>query len=319
MITHRNSLFLKKKNHPSNDGIKTTYNLFRNRVNREVKKAKRDYFQTYFRNNLNNMKKTWQGIKEIININNRSSAKISQLSLNGRQLSSNDEMANAFNNFFTNVGPNLDKNIPNPRRDRSPAFYLKSRVPTSFLISPTNPNEIGDLISNLDDSKSSGPSFIPIKLLKLVSAEVAIPLSDIFNTSFNEGIFPELNKIAKVVPIHKSGSTKDVNNFRPISLLSVFSKLLEKLMANRVNTFIELHSIIYPQQFGFRSSCSTSHSLISIIETIRKTIDNNNYGCGVFIDLKKAFDTVNHDILLEKLEHYGFRGVSLMVQVLLNW
>ena len=120
------------------------------------------------------------------------------------------------------------------------------------------------------------------------------------------------NKIAKVIPSHKKRPTNDVNNYRPISLLSTFSKIMEKLMAVRLNTYLELHEIIYPTQFGFRSGySSTTHSLITITENINKTLDRNKYGCGVFIDLKKAFDTVNHNILLQKLEHYGIHGDSI--------
>ena len=130
--------------------------------------------------------------------------------------------------------------------------------------------------------------------------------------SKKEGIFPDINKIAKVIPIHKKGPTNDVNNYRPISLLSTFSKIMEKLMAVRLNDFLQLHSIIYPNQFGFRAGCSTTHSLISIIETINKTIEQKKFGCGVFIDLKKAIDTVNHNILLQKLEHYGIRDNALL-------
>ena len=140
-------------------------------------------------------------------------------------------MADAFNEFFTKIGPKLDEGIPNARRDRDPTFYLKSRVPVSFLISPTNPREIKELIGNLDDSKSSGPCSVPTKLLKLVNEEISFPLSEICNVSFKEGVFPEKNKTAKVIPSHKGGSTKDVNNYRPISLLSIFSKIMEKLMA----------------------------------------------------------------------------------------
>ena len=115
-------------------------------------------------------------------------------------------------------------------------------------------------------------------MLKLARHELSIPQNDICNTSFNAGIFPE--KI-------KKGPTNDVNNYRPISLLSVFSKLLEKLMVVRLTTHLEVYEIIYPNQFGFRPGYSTSLSLISITETIKNTLDNNKYGCDVFIDLKK--------------------------------
>ena len=207
-------------------------------------------------------------------------------------------MSNAFNDFFTNIGPKLDDEIPKCRKPDGATFYLNSRVHESFLIYPTNPNEISNIICSLDDSKSSGPCSVPTKLLKLSADVVSIQLSDICNTSFEEGSFPDKNKMAKVIPCLKKGSSKDVNNYRPISLLSIFGKIMEKLMAARLTNYLDNHSIIYPNQFGFRAGFSTTDSLISITETIKKTLDNKKYGCGVFIDLKKAFDTVNHDILL---------------------
>ena len=156
----------------------------------------------------------------------------------------------------------------------------------------------------LDDSS------IPTKLLKIAAPIIVPYLVSIINLSFIKGTFPNLMKLAKIMPIFKSDSRSDVNNYRPISLLSVLSKILEKLMHKRLYPFLEHNNVIYNSQFGFQKNKSTQHSLIQIVEKVRNCIENRNYGCGIFIDLKKAFDTVNHDILLHKLEHYGIRGTS---------
>ena len=124
------------------------------------------------------------------------------------------------------------------------------------------------------------------------------------------GVFPSVLKIAKVVPVFKKDSKLDYSNYRRISLLSNTEKILEKPMLKRLHTFLDNKNIIYDLQFGFRQQYSTSHALINITENIRKALDDGNMGCGVFVDLQKAFDTVDHQILLSKLNHYGIRGVS---------
>ena len=136
-------------------------------------------------------------------------------------------------------------------------------------------------------------------------------LSQIINESFRIGIFTDKLKIATVIPIFKKGDASKNSNYRPISLLSVFSKIFEKIMHERLYNFLELHEILFQMQFGFRNGNSTDHALISLSERIKSTIDSKRVGCGIFIDLQKAFDTVNHNILLQKLDHYGIRGSSL--------
>ena len=203
MISHRDRLFRGKIEDPLIQHIKHSYNLFRNRITREIKKSKRKYSKEFFEGNLNNMKKTWQGIKQIININNKTDAQINQLCHKGKQISSNEEMAKTFNDFFTEIGPQLDKEIPQSKRPRGCKIYLNSRIPNSFLSSTTNPQEISDIINNFDDSKASGPCSVPIKLLKVARHELSNPFSEICNTSFTEGIFPEIIKVAKVHLIRK--------------------------------------------------------------------------------------------------------------------
>ena len=136
------------------------------------------------------------------------------------------------------------------------------------------------------------------------------PLKNIFNLSFSTGQHPNILKISKTIPIYKKGLRLLVSNYRPISLLSNLNKILEKIVHDRIYKFLEDFQCIYSLQFGFRKKHSTSHALIDITETIRQALDNKKFACGIFVDLQKAFDTVNHDILIAKLEHYGIRRTA---------
>ena len=128
--------------------------------------------------------------------------------------------------------------------------------------------------------------------------------------SFTSGVFPSALKIAKVVPVHKNDSKLDFSNYRPISLLSNLDKILEKIMYTRIFKFFNNNNLFYPLQFGFRQNYSTAHALISLTETIRKYLDEGKFACGIFVDLQNAFDTIEHNILLTKVGHYGVRGLA---------
>ena len=175
---------------------------------------------------------------------------------------------------------------------------------------PTNKDEIADIISSLDKNKSVGSYGVPNNILILLKNEISNPLADLFNLSFSSCIFPSLLKIAKVVPVYKKDSKFYYQNYRPISLLSNMEKILEKLMQKRIYKFLNDNNILYELQFGFRQNFSTTHALISLTENIRPALDEGKIGCGIFVDLQKAFDTVEHEIFLSKLDHYSVRGLT---------
>ena len=246
----------------------------------------------------------WKGIKNIVSLKSNNLDSISYLTdKNGSQMKDPVKVANQFQIFFTSVADDITQKIP--RNPRSPLSYLANPNQESFFIFPSTSDEVSDILKSLKNGKSSGPNSIPIKLMKILDPHTSIDLSILINESFETGIFPNKLKIAKVVPVFRKSLTTKRSNYRPISLLSIFSKIFEKLMYKCLFRFLEACDLLLNLQFGFRGGHSTDHALVSLTENIKSSLDNNRFGCGIFIDRQKVFDTVNHDILLSKLEHYG--------------
>ena len=310
-IKTRDQLFKKYINckNENKDLIHNEYKRHRNRIVDLIRTSKKEYYQSYFSDNLNNMKKTWNGIKSLISISNNKSASPTSLNINNKLNTDPVDIANSFNDFFSTVGSKLAQNIYPSKNDH--LHYLNTSNLMSIFIKPASEIEILNLISTLNNTKASGPCSIPTDIFKMTKHILASPLAEIINLSFLTGIYPDNLKIAKIVPVFKNkGSNLQCSNYRPISLLSNINKIYEKLMYTRLYNFLDIHNCIYNLQFGFREKHSTNHALFSITEKIREALDSNEFACGIFIDLQKAFDTVNHDILLQKLSHYGIRGVA---------
>jgi len=216
-------------------------------------------------------------------------------------------MSNIMNKHFAEIGPNLSNSIPST--NKSVLDYLGQPTKNTFSFLPIIPKEIEDEINTLSINKATGLYSCPVKLLKLGGSLLCEPLSIIFSKSIATGTYPEKLKIAKIIPIHKTGDEGDPDNYRPISLLSIFNRLFEKVMYNRFISFINKYGLLHESQYGFRANRNTQHAIIDIINKIQENMDQGKFTCGIFIDLKKAFDTVNHNILLTKLHHFGFGGL----------
>ena len=224
-------------------------------------------------------------------------------------------IANAFNNVFINIGPKLADGIPTATR--SFESYLQNTNET-IKEEPITINEIKDAFFSLKINKSAGYDEISFNVIKNCFGELCDPLTYIFNLSFEKGIFPDRMKIAKVTPVFKGGDSADLSNYRPITVLPCFSKILERLMYNRLYKHLSNSKILYPKQFGFQNDHSTDHALLQLFDQIYESFERSEYKIGVFIDRSKAFDTVDQNILLTKLDIYGISGTSSVVTKLLK-
>lgn len=289
----------------------TRYKRYRNKLNSILKDQKKEYYNKLLTENIGYNKRLWDILNSVIQNRSTRPNYPEHFNVNNAKEDNMREIANNFNNFFIKVGPDLASGIPDSSLHWDHFDKDGDRNPNSMFLTPVKETEIRHLISKCVAKTSTDVNDLDMKLIKAVADEIIRPLTFICNMSFQTGVFPTKMKTAKVVPLFKSGDMHEFTNYRPVSILPQLSKILEKLFNDRLDKFINKHNLLYDSQYGFRRNYSTSLALTESMEIITDAIDQKLYSVGIFIDLKKAFDTINHDILIEKLERYGIRGIVL--------
>ena len=284
------------------------YRTYRNKLKEIIRRNKEQYFKGKCIEYRQNTSRLWKMINKLLNKTNDKTNVVEYLKVENQDYYDQQSIAEEFAKHFSSVGKRYAEKITIPKTNIMQYLRdIKSNPQTMFL-TPTTSNEIEKLIMGLPNKTSSGQDKLPNTLLKQLGVSIKYPLELIFNNSVSSGMFPQGMKHADITPLYKSKEHCLVTNYRPISLLVTISKLLEKIIYTRTYTFLTNTNQLYKGQYGFRSGHSCQHAVSELIGNIQKNLEQDKISVGVFIDLSKAFDTLDHHILLKKLQNLWNKG-----------
>ena len=311
------------------------YKVYRNKLTHIKKYAKRLYIKNLMNGNKHDTSSLWKIINKIIHLKN-----VKKNNIPNKMYSSKSESAqgpraisnlfnkyfieigvnlafcsiNLFNKYFIEIGVNLASTfeIPALIDGKFNATSLIQSSCYSFFLEPIV-EEVVKYIRAMNPSKSTGRHGSSAKYIKMSGFVIAPVLTNIFNACIPTGYFPKVLKTAEVVPIFKKGERELCSNYRPISILNPFAKLFERCLLDQLNNYFVSNNLISPNQYGFKKNCSTNEAVLDICNKLLDNMDKKLITCSIFLNLRKAYDTINHTILIKKLEKYGIRGLPLQL------
>ena len=315
---HQRDFMLRKAKRTNRDMDWAEYKRIRNLVTSSIRKAKANYQRSLLRNSMNNPRHFWSNIKKAFPTKD-TTTNTKSFKINNVITSDRSTIANAFCSFFTAVGSSMQQSVIRLYDVTWKQYYhhnLKQTVnPTNktFHFAETEIKDVLTTLKSLKTSKAAGIDNIPPRLVKEGAEEIVAPLTMLLNRSLCCGVFPTSEKQAKISPIYKADSRSSLDNYRPISVLNVFSKIAERVVYTQLLKYLEENNMLSKHQYGFRAKRSTNHAVTRLVDDLRINMDKGLATGAIFMDLRKAFDTVHHSCLLTKLPCYGINGNQL------NW
>ena len=286
------------------------YRKLQNRINNKVKTTKASYYHNSFIQSEGNARRTWKTINNLMS-RRQGDQIVKDVKVNDISICNSNEISNAFNEHFSTIGPRLDREMPLTPDEES--IYLKNITENynKFCFRPTTTSDVFTHLNKLSKTKATGLDNISARLIRECADIISGPLCDLFNKSLMSSIFPDDWKCARVTPLFKQCEPFDLNNYRPISVMFVVAKVFERIVYDQLYNFLNSEEIISKQQSGFRSLHSTVTALLEATDSWAFNIDRGYVNAVVFLDLKTAFDTVDHEILLTKMNRCGIQSKTL--------
>ena len=294
---------------PKDSALLSNFRVYKNIIRRSIMHAKRNYYRNAFNRYSTNRKKTWQTINETLNRRKQKRDFPKEFKLaNGNSISEPKQIANAFNDFFISIG---DEGLLNAKTKNNFNQDMPRKTNCTLRFEPIAVDTISRIVNDLKPKTSTGVDSVSNKLLKFVKNVISEPLSIIINQMLKSGIFPDSLKISKIVPLYKKDDDTNLSNYRPISLLPSISKFFEKVILEQLSTYLDNNNLIHKHQYGFRKHHSTEYAALYIVDYLNFELDLKNTPINLNLDLSKAFDSLCHEILLSKLQHYGICDVAI--------